>query len=172
MIAPGKGYPQTRVQQCLAQLASNRHGEILIRNGMKPDYGYRFSDALMQPFIVMRAIKDGMIDDSLRHLLFHRRDEHDGDDGHQLGIATPAAEQRAMIIPGVAEEAGAETPRLSEVDPALPDPERTIVSESRQARTKLGLHPANAGLSGAVSDGSPTATLSQTRERSWRLFRR
>jgi hypothetical protein len=67
LIDPGKVQRHSHVQQYLAQFVSDRRGKILTRRGIKGDYQYRFSDALMQPFIVMRAIKD----DSLRSLLSH-----------------------------------------------------------------------------------------------------
>jgi hypothetical protein len=71
LIYPGNSHHQTRVRQYLVQFISERRGKILIRSGTKADYRYRFADPLMQPFIVMRAIKDTMIDQSLRHLLLH-----------------------------------------------------------------------------------------------------
>jgi Cdc6-like AAA superfamily ATPase len=71
LIAPGKNQHHARVKQYLTQFASDRRGKILTRSGIKPDYRYRFSDALMQPFIIMAAIQNKMIDESLRRLLFH-----------------------------------------------------------------------------------------------------
>ena len=156
LIAPGQGYHHARVQQYLAQFVSERRGSILIRSGLKPDYRYRFSDALMQPFIVMRAIKDGMIDKELRHRLFH------------WGVAGTDATPFETIIPTVSEAAGGEIPATEEAGG-----EASALSESRLARSKLGLHPGDGSVSGAVRGGSETATLApRTRERSWRLFRR
>jgi hypothetical protein len=71
LIASGKRQYPARIQQYLAQFASDRRGNILTRSGVKSDYRYRFSDALMQPFIIMRAIQNTMIDEGLRRLLLH-----------------------------------------------------------------------------------------------------
>jgi hypothetical protein len=71
LLTPGESQYHTRVRQYLAQFTSDRRGKILTRSGMKSDYRYRFSDALMQPFIIMRAMKTAMIDERLRRLLFH-----------------------------------------------------------------------------------------------------
>jgi Cdc6-like AAA superfamily ATPase len=71
LITSDKSQYHPRVQQYLAQFTSDRRGKILIRSGVKSDYRYRFSDALMQPFIIMRAMKTAMIDERLRRLLFH-----------------------------------------------------------------------------------------------------
>jgi hypothetical protein len=158
MIAPEKSYHHTRVQQYLAQFVSDRRGKILIRSGMKADYRYRFADALMQPFIIMKAIKDTTIDDDRRHLLFHSGNEEDHDAGYRLDSATADATPIGMAIPTVTEETGAETP---------------IMSESKLARARLGIHSGNASPIEAVPDNSQTATVTRpTQERSWRLFRR
>lgn len=63
LIAPSKSQHHARIHQYLAQFTSDRRGKILTRSGMKSDYRYRFSDALMQPFIIMRAMKDTMIEE-------------------------------------------------------------------------------------------------------------
>lgn len=157
VIAPGKNYYHTRVQQYLAQFSSDRRGKILLRSGMKSDYRYRFSDALMQPFIIMKAIKDDLIDEKLRHLLFRWLGEEDHEKEYQPGIATADARQHG-IVPSLTAEAGGEN---------------AVVSESRQLRSKLGIQPANAGLSAAVPQSRHTPTLApRGPERSWRLFRR
>jgi Cdc6-like AAA superfamily ATPase len=158
LIDPGKFHHHARVQQYLSQFILERRGKILIRSGIKADYRYRFSDALMQPFIVMRAIKDTMIDQSLRHLLLRSGKEEFRDPESRLGAAEPNAAQLGMIIPTVAEEAGGEEP---------------IISVSRPAGSELGLYPGNTDLIRTVRDSSRTATaVRETQGRSWRLFRR
>ena len=157
-IAPGKGYHDTRVQQYLTQFILDRRGKILTRSGIKGDYRYRFADALMQPFIVFKAMKDGMIDENLRHLLFHPGREQDHDAGGRAEVAAADATPLGVTIPTVAEEAGGENPRISEL---------------RQVRAKLGLPSGNASAIEAVPDSGRAATVArQTHERSWRLFRR
>jgi len=84
LIEPGKVQHHLHVQQYLAQFILERRGKILIRTGRKGEYQYRFSDALMRPFIVMRAIKD----DSLRSLLSHS-DPHPPDETAMLSALSP-----------------------------------------------------------------------------------
>jgi len=158
LIDSGKFHHHPRVRQYIAQFILERRGKLLIRSGIKADYRYRFSDPLMQSFIVMRAIKDTMIDQSLRHLLLHSDKEGCRDAESRLDVAEPYAAQLGMIIPTDADEAGGEEP---------------ILSVSRPAGSELGLYPGNAGLIRAVRDSSRTTTLGrQSSERSWRLFRR
>ena len=40
---------------------SNERGPILIRRGSERQYRYRFSDPMMQPYILMRGIRERMI---------------------------------------------------------------------------------------------------------------
>jgi hypothetical protein len=157
-IAPDKGYHDARVQQYLAQFALDRRGKVLVRTGIKGDYRYRFADALMQPFIVLKAIKDAIIDENVRHLLFHSASERDHDAGDRAKVAAADATPLGVTIPTVAEEAGGTNPAMS---------------ESRQARAKLGLPPRNASAIEPETDSERAATVARrTHERSWRLFRR
>jgi hypothetical protein len=157
-IVPSGGYHHARVQQYLAQFVSDRRGKILIRSGMKSDYRYRFSDALMQPFIIMRAIKDGMINEKLRDLLFHSVKEEEYDEEYQPSVAEANASRLEVILPAVTEEVAGEPPNIS---------------ESRQLRSKLGIQPGNTSLSAVVPESRHTPTLApRAPERSWRLFRR
>jgi hypothetical protein len=151
-----RSYTHARVQQYLSQFASERRGRILTRSGMKSSYRYRFSDALMQPFIIMKGINDGMIDPKLRVLLFHSGNEAVQD-------AEPYASGLGAINPTIAEEAGRE-----EVGGQEPG-----TSVSGPAVSEFGLYPENAGLIKAVRNNSRTATVPRgTHERSWRRFRR
>jgi hypothetical protein len=101
LIVPGNDYHHARVHQYLSQFISDRRAKILIRGGVKGGYRYRFSDALMQPFIVMRAIKDTIIGDRLRHRLFHLGQEQLRDGGYRLGVAEANAAQLGMIMPAI-----------------------------------------------------------------------
>jgi hypothetical protein len=89
LIKSGNSHHHARVQQYLAQFISERRGKILIRSGTKAGYRYRFADPLMQPFIVMRAIKDTMIDQGLRHLLLHSGKEGFRGAESPLDVAEP-----------------------------------------------------------------------------------
>ena len=61
----------------------------------------------MQPFIIMRAIKDNMIDERLRRVLFGSGEMLFRDAGYRLGVAEAYAAQLGMISPTVTEETGA-----------------------------------------------------------------
>jgi hypothetical protein len=104
LIAPGRGDHHARVQQYLSQFILERRSEILTRTGTKGNYRYRFSDALMQPFIIMKAIKDHMIDERLRRLLFGSGEKLFRDADYRLGVTEAYAVQLGMISPTVTEE--------------------------------------------------------------------
>jgi hypothetical protein len=40
-------------------------GAVLKRSGVKRRFRYRFTDPLMQPFVIMKGLADGVIDPSL-----------------------------------------------------------------------------------------------------------
>jgi hypothetical protein len=62
----------------------------------------------MQPFIIMRAIKDNMIDEGLRRHLYCSGGMLSRDAGYRLGVAEAYAARLGMISPEVTEETGAE----------------------------------------------------------------
>jgi len=103
LIVLGNNYHHARVHQYLSKFTLDRRARILIRGGAKGGYRYRFSDALMQPFIVMRAIKDTTIDDRLRHRLFHLGRGQLLDRGYRLGVAEANATQLGMVVPTITE---------------------------------------------------------------------
>jgi len=158
LIDPEIIYHHARVQQCLAQFITERRGKILIRSGVKAGYRYRFADALMQPFIIMRGINGTMIDRRLRDLLLQSGREAVQDAESRLGVAEPYASERVTIVPTIAEEVGGEEPSISVSRPAGPESEPNTAS---------------AGIIRAVRDSSRTATVSrQPQQRSWHRFRR
>ncbi len=81
MIA-NKNRAYSQVKQYLSLFASEKRGRVLLRQGMETEYRYRFLDATMQPFIIMRAIKEGRIDGDFQFLLFHWYLEEIRDGGH------------------------------------------------------------------------------------------
>jgi GTPase SAR1 family protein len=103
LVAPGDTYHYSRIQQYLGQLISEKRGNLLTRSGVKGAYRYRFSDALIQPFIILRAIRNAMIDEGLRHRLFRLEIDQFRDAGHRLGLAELNAVQLGMIVPTAAE---------------------------------------------------------------------
>jgi hypothetical protein len=62
LFAVNTTYNMSRVQQYLAKFTSDRRGRILIRVGAKGESRFRFSDALMQPFVIIKAINDKKLD--------------------------------------------------------------------------------------------------------------
>jgi Cdc6-like AAA superfamily ATPase len=102
LVTASDSYEYSRTQQYLAQLISEKRGKLLTRTGGKGAYRYRFSDALIQPFVIMRAIRNFTIDDRLRHRLFRFEREQFRDTGHRLGLAEANAVQLGMIVPTAA----------------------------------------------------------------------
>lgn len=50
----------------LREFISEDRGNILIRRGVERAYKYRFTDPMMQPYVIIRGIQTGMIDESAR----------------------------------------------------------------------------------------------------------
>ena len=56
----------------LREFISQKRGQILIRRGDERQYRFRFSDPMMQPYIIIKGIRSGMIDDETRKKLLYR----------------------------------------------------------------------------------------------------
>jgi hypothetical protein len=56
-------------QRHLTEFISEERGNVLIRRGKERQYRYRFKDPMMQPYIIMKGIRDNMVDDSTRSAL-------------------------------------------------------------------------------------------------------
>ena len=108
LVMPNKSQPLARIRHCMSLFSSDRRGKILTRIGRKGDYRYRFSDALMRPFIIIRSIKDHSIDENSRGILFHSHEKRIRDAGYRLGIAEAYVAQLGMIAPTFAEKADSE----------------------------------------------------------------
>ena len=50
----------------LKELASSKRGDILQQIGSERIYRYRFANPAMQPFVVMKGIQDGIVDDEAK----------------------------------------------------------------------------------------------------------
>jgi hypothetical protein len=70
LLVISKNWKYSQVQRYLSQFVSDRRGRILIRRGIGVDSRYRFSDATIQPFIVMRAIQERRIEGWCRYFSF------------------------------------------------------------------------------------------------------
>jgi hypothetical protein len=80
-----------QIQRYLSQFASERRGRALIRRGIGAASRYRFSDATMQPFIIMRAINARRFEGGCRDFLFHWYKEKVHDASHRLNAADGSA---------------------------------------------------------------------------------
>jgi len=56
-------------QRQLTEFVSEGRGQILIRRGRNRQFRYRFRDPMMQPYIIIKAIRSDMIDSTTRHVL-------------------------------------------------------------------------------------------------------
>jgi hypothetical protein len=64
------------------EFLSPDRGSVLWREGKPRNYSYRFSDPMIQPYIVMTALADGLItENDLRLLQDHTRDATADSDG-------------------------------------------------------------------------------------------
>jgi Cdc6-like AAA superfamily ATPase len=143
LISPGKNRSLSQIRQSLARFASEPRGKILSRRGAKNDYRYRFSDALMQPFIVLRAIKDTMIDATSRQLLFHSSKAQFRDDGCRLGAAEAEVAGLGIVAPTCSTDTGDERPGTE--------------SEANDGGWgRIGIGPASTSIEGIISFPKPT----------------
>lgn len=56
-------------QRHLTEFISDIRGHILIRRGRERQYRYRFRDPMMQPYIIIKGIREEMIDEITRNIL-------------------------------------------------------------------------------------------------------
>lgn len=56
----------------LRRFSSNDGGNILVKRGGERQQTFRFSDPMMQPYVIIRGIQSGMIDDSAKALLLQK----------------------------------------------------------------------------------------------------
>jgi hypothetical protein len=56
-------------QRHLIEFVSDGRGGILIRRGEERQYRYRFRDPMMQPYIIMKGIRENMVDHETRSAL-------------------------------------------------------------------------------------------------------
>jgi hypothetical protein len=61
----GKRYEIPAFSQHLKNFCSDERGPILERKGTKRRYRFRFINPLLQPFVIMRGIESGLIDESV-----------------------------------------------------------------------------------------------------------
>lgn len=56
-------------QRHLTEFISAERGQILTRRGSERQYRFRFTDPMMQPYVIIRGITDGLIDEKARRSL-------------------------------------------------------------------------------------------------------
>jgi hypothetical protein len=49
-------------QQHLQKFITPERGEILVRIGQERSYRYRFADPMMQPYVIMKGVEQGLVD--------------------------------------------------------------------------------------------------------------
>jgi hypothetical protein len=57
----GRTMPISAYRRHLAAFTSEERGAILIRRGQERQYRFRFSDPMMQPYVIIKGIRDGMV---------------------------------------------------------------------------------------------------------------
>ena len=63
-LVTGKDYSIATFSQHLNNLCEASHGLVLHRTGDKRRFRFQFTNPLMQPFVLMRAVSEGRIDAS------------------------------------------------------------------------------------------------------------
>lgn len=56
----------------LNEFLSSERGQILSRRGYERAYRFRFSDPMMQPYIIIKGIREGMVSDAAREAIIRR----------------------------------------------------------------------------------------------------
>lgn len=70
----GEKKQHAHFQRHLGEFITERRGRVLERRGIPRKYRYRFSDPMMQPYVIIKGIRDGMVSsEAKRRLLTHDR---------------------------------------------------------------------------------------------------
>jgi hypothetical protein len=56
-------------QRHLSEFISADRGAVLIRRGGERQYRFRFKDPMMQPYVIIKGIRDGMVDEETKAIL-------------------------------------------------------------------------------------------------------
>jgi hypothetical protein len=59
-------------QRHLTEFLTDNRGKVLVRRGTERQYRYRFTDPMMQPYVIIRGIQDRLIDPASRKRLLER----------------------------------------------------------------------------------------------------
>lgn len=72
-ICPGKNYKPTTFAFHMNEFTDPARKSVLERFGEPRNYRYRFTDPLLQPFVIMKGMADGLIDNVTAELYANRR---------------------------------------------------------------------------------------------------
>lgn len=72
-IVPGKDYKPATFAFHLNEFCDPARGKTLERFGEPRNYRYRFTDPMMQPFVIMKGLADGKIDDNTAETYVNKR---------------------------------------------------------------------------------------------------
>ena len=72
-ILPGKNYRPTTFAFHMNEFCKEQRKGVLVSNGQPRNMRYRFTDPLMQPFVIMKGLADGSISDTTAEIYAHRR---------------------------------------------------------------------------------------------------
>ncbi len=69
MKITGKTRTYAHFQRHLNEFITSERGNVLTRKGDERSFTYKFTDPMMQPYVVIRSIRDGIIDKDMRSIL-------------------------------------------------------------------------------------------------------
>lgn len=59
-------------QRHLAEFISEERGPILVRRGEERQFRFRFNEPMIQPYVIIKGIREGVVDEELRAMLLER----------------------------------------------------------------------------------------------------
>jgi Cdc6-like AAA superfamily ATPase len=59
-------------QRHLAEFISEERGPILVRRGEERQFRFRFNEPMIQPYVIIKGIREGVVDEELRAILLER----------------------------------------------------------------------------------------------------
>ena len=65
----GREVAHANFQRHLSEFISEDRGGMLVRRGRERQYRFRFRDPMMQPYVIIKGIRDGMVDEATKAVL-------------------------------------------------------------------------------------------------------
>jgi AAA domain-containing protein len=123
LMLPDRKWSHFRVQRYLSLFTTDKRLKILHRNDSESDHRYRFLDAMMQPYIIMRAIRTRQSSVDFQFLLSRWGSQYidagdDQLDGHQVEAAWCEAVAREDDAPQETSSSFSEQPTEAAIMPA------------------------------------------------------